>query len=54
MGGVLALAAAVGSFVFYRRRCEREFGGITGDTAGYFVLLCELAVTIAAAIGGRF
>ena len=52
--GVLALAAAVGSFVFYRRRCEREFGGITGDTAGYFVLLCELAVTIAAARGGRF
>lgn len=50
--GGLALAGAAGSFFYYRHRIYREFGGITGDTAGYFLLLCEGAVVIAAALGG--
>lgn len=51
--GLLALAA-VGAFaVCYRRRCYKQLGGITGDTAGYFVLCCELAIVIAAAVGER-
>lgn len=53
--GVLAAAAAFGIFAYYGARCHRELGGITGDTAGYFVLLCELGIAAAAAackIGG--
>lgn len=31
----------------------KEFGGITGDTAGYFVTLCEGCVVVAVAIAER-
>ena len=44
--------AAFASFFYYRWRTKREFGGITGDTAGYFVLLCELMMLIIAAATG--
>ena len=28
----------------------KEFGGITGDTEGWFVTVCEVAMTVAAAV----
>ena len=37
-------------FGYYRWRSYREFGGITGDTAGYFLTLCEGAMAVAAAV----
>lgn len=43
VGGIFALVPAV-VFLYYRRMAYREFGGITGDLAGYFLQLCELAV----------
>ena len=39
--GSVAAATAIGAFVYYHARCKKELGGITGDTAGYFVLICE-------------
>ena len=51
--GVAAFVGAAGAFACYRYRSYREFGGITGDTAGYFVLLCEVVIVIAAAAGSR-
>lgn len=51
------IAAAVGSFFYYAYRSKKEFDGITGDTAGYFILLCEGSMMLAAAateIVGRF
>ncbi len=51
--GLLVLMAAGACFGYYRYRSYKELGGITGDTAGYFVLCCEAAVAIAAALGGR-
>lgn len=39
--GSLAVAAALAAFWYYGYRSKKELGGITGDTAGYFVLLCE-------------
>lgn len=42
-------AAAVSAFGYYFYRSRKEFGGITGDTAGYFVLLCEGCMAAAAA-----
>ena len=32
---------------------RRQFGGITGDLAGFFLQLCELAVVLGAAVGMR-
>ena len=47
----LACAAAGLTYAYYRQKSYREFGGITGDLAGYFVTLCEgvMAVLVAAA-----
>ena len=51
--GLLVLLCASVCTVYYRRRSCREFGGVTGDTAGYFLLLSEAAIVIAAAVGCR-
>lgn len=48
-GGVIVLVA-MGTFLYYYLRTKKEFGGITGDTAGYFVLICERNIVLTAAI----
>ena len=52
--GALACAAAGLTYAYYRQKSYREFGGITGDLAGYFVTLCEgvMAVLVAAGLIG--
>lgn len=49
-GGLSAVGAALLAYAYYRRRMIKEFGGITGDTAGYFILLCEGFTIVAAAL----
>ena len=46
---VMASAAAV-SFLYYRSMAKREFGGVTGDLAGWFLEVCECAMALAAAV----
>ena len=41
-GGSGALLGAVVAWGAYHRVCEKRFGGITGDTSGFFVQLLEL------------
>ncbi len=48
---VIILSAAVS--VYHRHNCMKNFGGITGDLAGYFLELEELAVLLSCVIGGR-
>lgn len=48
--GTVTVLTAAGVFAYYYYRCKKELGGITGDTAGYFVVLCEGCMVIAAAI----
>ena len=47
--GLTVAVVAVLAFGYYFYRSRNEFGGITGDTAGYFVLLCEGCMVVAAA-----
>lgn len=46
---ISAVCLAVGalSFVYYRFMSYRYFGGITGDLAGFFLQICELAILFA-------
>lgn len=44
--GILALLGAAVVFFYYYRMSLKEFGGITGDLAGYFLQLCELVVLL--------
>ncbi len=41
--GAAAMAAAVLSLIYYRISSYRIFGGITGDTEGHFLQICELS-----------
>ena len=48
--GVIVVVAAFFVFAYYFYRTQKELGGITGDTAGYFVLICEVSMMIVAAV----
>ena len=50
--GALACAAAGLTYAYYRQKSYREFGGITGDLAGYFVTLCEGVMAVLVAVAG--
>ncbi|WP_099467974.1 adenosylcobinamide-GDP ribazoletransferase [Konateibacter massiliensis] len=52
--GVSALMFAILSFHFYRVKAYKEFGGITGDLAGWFLQLCELAMAVGTLVGQSF
>lgn len=51
--GLLCLLGAGLTFLYYRIMSEREFGGITGDLAGYFLQICELIMAFMVIIGER-
>lgn len=48
--GAIVVAAALFAFAFYYYRTKNELGGITGDTAGYFVIICEESMIVVAAV----
>lgn len=50
--GFLVLLAGLLAFAYYYFRCKKELDGITGDTAGYFVLVCEECMLVTAALTG--
>lgn len=50
--GLLAGTAAVLWALAYRRMTLRQFGGVTGDTAGFFLQVCELFILAGVWLGG--
>ncbi len=52
--GLLEAGTALLTFISYFYRTRKEFGGITGDTAGYFVVLCEGCMIVAMAVFNIF
>lgn len=48
-GGWIVLTALL-SFGYYFWKTKKELGGITGDTAGYFVVICEGCMVVTAAV----
>ena len=51
--GITGVAAAISVFLYYRHMAYKEFGGTTGDIAGWFLQLEELIVPIAIVISER-
>lgn len=49
--GLPMLLAVLFSFLYYRYVAYKWFGGITGDLAGFFLQLCELAILIGLTVG---
>ena len=55
-GGWIALlcaAAAAACFWYYRHMAYRQFGGVTGDLAGWFLQVTELVLTAVIVTGGK-
>lgn len=51
--GVCAFAAAIAVLLYYRRTAIKEFGGTTGDLAGWFLQLEELIVPLTIVLAER-
>lgn len=51
LGSLEVLGAAL-TTVWYRRMAKKTFGGVTGDTAGFFLQICELVMVMAVWAGG--
>ena len=47
--GIAVTASAILMLLYYYYKSRKEFGGITGDTAGCFVVLCEGCIVVTAA-----
>ena len=48
--GMIVAFTAFAAFAYYDYRSRKELGGITGDTAGYFVLICEGSIVFVSAM----
>lgn len=51
-GGAVLMAAGL-VYIYYAVTSSKNFGGITGDLAGYFLQLCELGCLAAAVLAVR-
>lgn len=39
--GIMIIVVSLLLFIYYYRMSDKQFGGITGDLAGFFLVLCE-------------
>lgn len=51
--GGFAVIGALLSFLYYRVMSHRQFGGTTGDLAGFFLQICECAMVLAVVLAQR-
>lgn len=51
--GAICVLVGLAVFVYYRHMAYKLFGGITGDLAGYFLQICELALLFAIVVVGK-
>ena len=51
--GIATCVTGIITFLYYYWFSKKKFGGITGDLAGYFLQVCELAMITACMIAGK-
>lgn len=51
--GIIVILITVVTSIYHYNNCKKNFGGITGDLAGYFLQLEEIAVLLSCIIGGN-
>lgn len=44
--GSLVFEVSILSYIYYIHKCKKELSGITGDTEGFFVCICELCIAL--------
>lgn len=50
--GGMAILFAILSSLIYKKMAMEQFGGVTGDTSGFFLQMCELSCLMGSWIGG--
>ncbi|MBO4523824.1 MAG: adenosylcobinamide-GDP ribazoletransferase, partial [Ruminococcus sp.] len=50
---ISSIVAALITMIYYHHMAYKEFGGVTGDLAGWFLQVCELSVAAAAVVTYR-
>ena len=50
LAGAVSVLALAAFSVYYGVRCYRAFGGVTGDTSGYYITAGEMTVLLAIAV----
>ena len=50
--GIISCVVSIAGYYIYKRKCIKEFDGITGDTSGYYLCMMELVLLIVAALEG--
>jgi adenosylcobinamide-GDP ribazoletransferase len=50
--GIAGPALCLPVTIWYRRMAKKHFGGVTGDTTGYYLQITELALIAGLLIGG--
>lgn len=48
--GVVFIFCCACFVLYYKQLCEKQFGGVTGDTAGYFIVVSEEILVAAIAV----
>ena len=51
--GISCVLISGAVMLYYRRSAYKNFGGITGDTEGWFLQICEIAILITAVISDK-
>lgn len=51
--GIVCILSGSIIFLYYRLMSVKKFGGITGDLAGFFLQVCELAIAAGVVLGGK-
>lgn len=51
--GAIVLIIVLIFFLYYKHLCKKQFGGITGDLAGYFLQICELIILAVAVLASK-
>ena len=53
ISGISVIIGTILCFAYYRFSAYKNFGGITGDLAGWFLQICEMSILIFAIIGEK-
>ncbi len=51
--GILCIITAFTMFIYYKHMSIKNFSGITGDLAGYFLQMCELLMALTLVLGEK-
>lgn len=53
VSGIIAIIGTLCCFIIYRTSAYKNFGGVTGDTSGWFLQICELTIAVMALLGEK-